>query len=565
MSEFLASLDQWAFQILMMLYHLMGVQDLPSGESPHWKVVERWAEQPSGHYRLVLESETIQDECRSGRARYVIFPQTNMSKQEIYIDNIRVYTNEIDNERQIKSFLDQPVISCDLVMNSSKIKMIINSYLKYYTSINYWHKFSLTFPKENTLHNLIYVLTGVLAAFAGVLCFGIVYFLGTKSYHLLFMGGAIFLLMYAQYPFFYNTDVRVLHLITLGSIIVIAYVVLFEKNFNTIFNKSNLIFSVIIFMQLAISNKRENLTQLLIITNSILAISIMFIRALLKKYDYEQRIVYFVTALVCSRELYANQADRSSFLNVSMFCFFLLLIMTIRTLVRVYKKNIFFMKKEEILKSETKAIKKLEEVNQKIKQVIHDIKSPITSLNFILKSKNKSVDSISIPLERLNSLLALNSDENEDVLTDWYEIDVLINEIEKVKKEKTYIIRKINIINEISFKERVFFDPSLIKVFFAELIDNTIKMNMHNANIEATIKLTAIQEREILIEYSDNGVGIVDASIQKVGLEGYSTSGTGIGLFGLKSRVVSWGGDFIVEKSSFGFYCKLKLVCKNSD
>ncbi len=148
MTHFLEGLDQWALEVLMVIYHLLGVQDLPKEPNPHWQVIERWAPQPDGHYRLILESTTIQDECRSGRAKYIIFPQTYLARQQIFADSIKVYTNEMDKEWHLSTVADRPVINCDLIKIANTIRFVDNSYLPFYASINNWPMVIRNYPTD---------------------------------------------------------------------------------------------------------------------------------------------------------------------------------------------------------------------------------------------------------------------------------------------------------------------------------------------------------------------------------------------------------------------------------
>ena len=210
MSVFLESLDQWALGVLMGICTLFGVQDLPSYTDPDWKLEESWT--PVGeYYRLVMSSESIQKKCRSGRANYIIFPQTYMGKQEIFADNIRVYTNEMDQDWFLKSIFDRPAISCDFFGYAKKIDFVVVSYEKYFASITKWPFLSDSYPKTQIFYSVLYAIVGILSAVSGVIFFLIATFLGEKGHHILFLSLSIFLLMCSHHSAYLLLPTSMLH------------------------------------------------------------------------------------------------------------------------------------------------------------------------------------------------------------------------------------------------------------------------------------------------------------------------------------------------------------------
>lgn len=560
MTHFLQSLDQWALQILMVIYNLLGVQDLPKEPNPHWQVIERWAPQPDGHYRLVLESTTIQDECRSGRAKYIIFPQTYMAKQEVYADNIRVYTNEMDKEWYLRSFLDRPVVSCDLILNSKKIKINTYGYIQYFSTINEWPKLVERYPQTQVFYNLVYIVVGILSALISSIFFVITFFLKERKYQVLFMGTSIYFLMFSHYPgYAIAGHVGIMHQISMLTIACLGYVILFEKKVENIFDWMNLVFVIILLIQFFTSWNKFNTIQFWILINALCAILLILLNAFSSKNNFEEKIIFFVTFVLGFRDLYKSQVLRDGFLNLSLLCLALILIMTYRIVRKIYNKNINYIINEEKIINDIKALEKARDVNAKIKQVLHDIKSPITSLNFLLSaSENITKNQVRIPLERLNYLVS-GEVINGEILTDWYSSNILLECLRSVEREKSYINGKIYQFYNLDNDFLVFFNPDYIKVLFAELVDNSIKNNFDNfLKIEIKISFNGLLQ----VEYIDDGVGIAQDNYGKVGKFGFSTKGTGLGLSNISERVSSWGGVFSIVQVKSGFKCTLALPIK---
>jgi signal transduction histidine kinase len=565
MSEFLTQLDQWALGILMGICTLFGVQELPEVPDPHWKVEERWVQQPDGYHQLVISSETIQEECRSGRAKYVIFPQSYMARQQIFADSMRVYTNEMDREWYLKSFLNKPAVGCDLLKHAKTIKLEILSYEKYFTSIGAWPHSNSSYPKLQWGYTLSYAIVGVLSAVCGLLFFVIGLFVGEKSYNILFLSSAIFLLMFSHYSeFFLVTHIHISHQIAMVSLLMISYVVIFEKHFFDYSFWSYLLFSTLVLMEVATSYSHAHLTQLYIVINATVALFIILYLAAKKERNTGKRIILGVAALFGFKDLYESQIEREGFLHLSLLCVVLIVFMSYQLILKIYEKNLKHQIEKESILNDKKMIEKIREVNYKIKQVLHDMKSPITSLNFILSSESVSREKLQIPIKRLNDLVQDTFGKNTDYMADWYSVNILSNCISLVIEEKSYIKNVPELQLNINNSALAFFDPELVKSLVAELIDNSIKNNDESILISMILK--ASKNGTIELFYSDTGVGLKSKEIRTMGLLGYSRTGTGIGLNSLINRLTAMGGSFSISEDPAlgGFCCCVSFLAKSS-
>lgn len=559
MSHFLEGLDQWSLGILMGICTFFGVKELPPEPDPNWKVEQQWVKQPDGHYLLVISSETIQDQCRNGSAKYIVFPQTYMAKQEVYADGMRVYTNEMDKEWHLKSFLDRPIVACDLLEFAKNIKFKILSYSKYFDSIGSWPVGRSSYPREQFFYNLSYMVAGIVALLGSFSFFILGVFFKEKNFQFLIIGLALFMVMYSHYPAYSAIlHVHVAHQLSLLGILIVAYAIIFEKNMNATFLKKNIGIMTLIGLEFFISYSYPDTAQLLMLINASVGLLLGSI-FMLKEKILIRKIMLLVIIVFGARDLYNGHVLRGGFLNLSLLCLIITFFMIYRMVLRLYNKNLILIKTQEKFEHESLMIEKTRETNLRIKQIIHDMKSPVTSLNFMMSSGNLVASTLLIPIGRLNKLLQMSSEENISILSDWYSIKILDNAIWMVVEEKKHMANNISYAPLINKDVSVFFDPDTIKLLIAEFIDNSIKNNEQNIKIE--MSLVVNDSQEVVFRYKDYGVGISKEKISNIGLHGYSGGGTGIGIFTIFERLKSIGAKVdIMASDREGFLAEIKFL-----
>lgn len=563
-SNLLEKLDQWALGILMGICTLFGVKDLPQTPDPHWQVEERWVEQPDGHLRLKISSQTIQEECRSGHAKYIIFPQTYMAVQEVYADGVRVYTNEMDSSWHLKSFLDRPVLSCDFLDSAKKIDFVILSYEKFFATLSGWPKTVVSYPKDQIFYTAIYAFVGILSAMIGIIFFVIGLFLGEKVYHILILSFAIFLLMFSHYSeHFYVPHIYITHQLSLISLMIIPYVLICEHHFYNLSLKSYFIFLMITLFEVIVSYSHQHTVQLFIVVNGLVAVTIIMCMALKKDLFFGKRLILFLTSAVGVRDIYASHIGREGFFHLSFLSLVLILYMSYQLIIKIYERNLKHQMEKESIQSDKRVIEKTREINFKIRQILHDMKSPVTSLNFLSSSSNYSIDAFRLPINRLNKLLQLSTANGDGILIDWYSAKILDNSIRLIVEEKKIFARNTTYTTCFSEGISVFFDPDVIKFLIAELIDNSIKNN--NEDIKINIELILNQETTMVLKYKDYGVGISKEKISNIGILGYSSSGTGIGIFSILERLKVLGAKIDIKTDiGSGFLSEITFLTKNA-
>lgn len=198
--------------------------------------------------------------------------------------------------------------------------------------------------------------------------------------------------------------------------------------------------------------------------------------------------------------------------------------------------------------------KKNEEFNkheQELNQLLHDMKSPISSLNLCLKhiekqeekiQSNQAFAIIKLALERLNSLVSKNQlIHNFGVSSALHSV---LQEVEFCTDIKTSLINKVPNLSEI----KLVGDAETFKTILFNMTSNSI-----NASASKIIFEIIELETSIKINIIDNGSGIEKKLLNYIGKTGLSfqkskfSNGQGLGLSHAKDTIKSWGGTLTIQ------------------
>ena len=226
---------------------------------------------------------------------------------------------------------------------------------------------------------------------------------------------------------------------------------------------------------------------------------------------------------------------------------------------------------EEKVKERTKEVWKL--VKQKddfIKQLGHDLKTPLTpiiSLLPLIKEKVKDKE-----LVRLLDIISRNVNYMKDLVTDTLSLAQLstpsykpkledLNLHDVVKEsliENEYLMKEKDIhpLNKIDTSIRVKADKLRLKEIFANLISNSVRYTPKGGWIEFSAKRVG---DEVVIEVKDNGIGLTEEQKEKIFDEFYKAdesrhdlSTSGLGLSICKKIVERHGGRIWAESEGIG-------------
>ena len=201
------------------------------------------------------------------------------------------------------------------------------------------------------------------------------------------------------------------------------------------------------------------------------------------------------------------------------------------------------------------------------RKMFHDIRSPLASLNSISEdlhfetAANKTLFAHSIT--RINDIAnsLLSTTQNQVIkLPEFGDINAITKEI--LEEKKLEHIDAIFDFIEISKSTSALFVASEIKRIFSNLINNAIE----SSNAKSKIKIEISHNDSFtFIDILDNGAGIPDSVLEKLGVEEITSkkSGNGIGFKDAKETLVEWGGNLeIIKTSQEGTHIRLSLKSK---
>lgn len=189
-----------------------------------------------------------------------------------------------------------------------------------------------------------------------------------------------------------------------------------------------------------------------------------------------------------------------------------------------------------------------------ISNITHELKSPLSSIQLYLETLDEKI----VPLEKqkeffsmmkwdtnrlnklINSILEISRIEQKRIAHDYnvFDTDKIIPEL--IGNSITlFRLSEKAIKLECKVDKKCVLDKDAMQIVFDNLIDNAVKYS--GKQLELDIKLSVFLEK-IIIEISDNGIGITPKELKKVFHKFYridnrmnpSVKGTGLGLYWVK-------------------------------
>jgi len=179
--------------------------------------------------------------------------------------------------------------------------------------------------------------------------------------------------------------------------------------------------------------------------------------------------------------------------------------------------------------------KKMEDLADYYSMWIHQIKTPIAAMNFLLDNEEIDVKvfkqelfKIERYVEMVLTYIRLGSETSDYVITS-IDLDEVVRE--NIKKYATLFINKKIKLNYVSHETYVISDKKWLGFAFEQLLSNAIKYTKSGGEISINIS-----ESKLIIE--DNGIGIYEEDLPRIfeqsftGLNGrYEKKSSGLGLY----------------------------------
>lgn len=205
-------------------------------------------------------------------------------------------------------------------------------------------------------------------------------------------------------------------------------------------------------------------------------------------------------------------------------------------------------------------IEKNKELELFMYRASHDLKGPLSTTKGLL---NFAIDEC-----RDNNMLHYlqmmrqSNEKLENILSDLMEI-VIIREgvVEKTETDMNKLIQdviseselrvgkleEISIVTNVEINEKIKLDVKLMKIILRNVISNAVKYTFNSSTHPYVMVNAATNGNELLIEVSDNGIGINERHINKVFDMFYRatdvSTGTGLGLYITKNAIDKLKGE----------------------
>lgn len=200
-----------------------------------------------------------------------------------------------------------------------------------------------------------------------------------------------------------------------------------------------------------------------------------------------------------------------------------------------YYQKIIERLHNEVEKLKIEDNKKMEDLADYYSMWIHQIKTPIAAMNFLLDNEETDVEvfkqelfKIERYVEMVLAYIRLGSETSDYVITS-IDLDEVVRE--NIKKYATLFINKKIKLNYVSHETYVISDKKWLGFAFEQLLSNAIKYTKSGGEISINIS-----ESELIIE--DNGIGIYEEDLPRIfeqsftGLNGrYEKKSSGLGLY----------------------------------
>ena len=200
-----------------------------------------------------------------------------------------------------------------------------------------------------------------------------------------------------------------------------------------------------------------------------------------------------------------------------------------------YYQKIIERLHNEVEKLKIEDNKKMEDLVDYYSMWIHQIKTPIAALNFLLDNEETDVKAFRQELfkieryvEMVLTYIRLGSETSDYVITS-INLDEVVRE--NIKKYATLFINKKIKLNYVSHETYVISDKKWLGFAFEQLLSNAIKYTKSGGEISINIS-----ESKLIIE--DNGIGIYEEDLPRIfeqsftGLNGrYEKKSSGLGLY----------------------------------
>lgn len=555
----LNSLDQWATSFLLAVNIFMGISSIPVEKSDSWDIGVGWVS-VDGYKVLNMKSKDVGDICTDNGGGFYVFPQVYMGQMTVFVDGKAVYTNSMSKKWNLFSMLSRPVVNCEL-LRGDEVVYRAYSYNSYFATTQTYPYHSKKMPVSQIFYEEMFFISALVA-----FVIGIVSLLIMSTASMLEEGITLFIFQFSLGLMamcqiigrFLDLHLGVTHtLIVSASISSILTFILFTVRPNLKGVYYVLWVLCLLSFTFIYLSPYSNLVSFLILVFLIPIASILSLLMFIYKYrtfksdnDVVSLILHGIFFLIITIDSVTSQYIRESFFHISLLVMFGSLITFYRIFDMYHKqvKNNLTLKHR--LDGEYQKFKTISESLLYLKEIVHDIKSPIMGISFFLTNPVLYKDQLVLVSSSIKNIIDRVSMDNLKKNMDWYSIDFIYNKIDEVVSSKVISTgRNIHVGVKVNHDIEVYIDPLDFLIVIEELIVNALKYG------EGIIKIS--------INLSDEFSIVVENQCAENAIEDHWSYGAGI--INSKKKISSMGGMLSVINSAETFIASVVVKHRRFD
>lgn len=203
-------------------------------------------------------------------------------------------------------------------------------------------------------------------------------------------------------------------------------------------------------------------------------------------------------------------------------------------------------------------------INKIARQVSHDIRSPLATLNTLIDSiadtssdEQKLIKEAVLRINNISNNLLINSHKDNYIniplpIIQAVQVNKILEEIINEKKVEYSNKHNINLSSNISEEPfYVILDSFEFKRSISNIINNSVEACKQNQPINIKIELKILNQANIEINIEDDGKGIPKELIKSLGTKEITskTTGNGIGLIHTFESIENWNGKIFISST----------------
>lgn len=555
------TIEHLSYTFLLMVSSWLGSPLPEENNQFDWKIEQNWTEQEDKTWKLVISSTELPKYCKQNPYATIAFPEASIGGIDIESGGRLIYTNK-QSKKKLTAIYSKSFLSCWMLIGE-KTSVSYSAYVSLFGRLVAYPYLYVGGVSPYFFHH--YMILIVVGFCLFLMIFGSVFLIKEAMYYdafdFFYRQAQIIAFLLVYFPFLLVSISLYLQLVlvTIGIqltfISFLVYVFNLSKKWSYTFSAVPIVFAFLFYFV------GKHFMIVAINVPLFVMVPYMFFIALVR-YNRSHSVLESILVLIVSVLVGFDLCmmlkifDLPLLLPWTIFCFALLIF------YKMYEKTVrnkfeFQNLKQKIVQDSEK-MDYLEGLLSTHRDIMHDVKSPLTALNLITGTEIQSKSLLTEVSKKLQSVINRMDKTNIKSIPDWFGFNKLMRDLQYSIDEFQAFNpdAKISVIgvSAIESKVEVYLLQDIVVFSFRELFRNSIKHGKSNS-IKIELDYDPILQK-ISIEYRDNGSG-VDKSVKNfLGEKGVGD--TGLGLYSIKEKLKLISGE-LVFVSEDSFCCKVIL------